>query len=93
MNDIDKWTAEQCNIPYSNFDEMYKYAGREWTIEDPRCREIFRNWWIGQDVNNAVVFENGSVSYFRDYYYGQGDPFTGENEERCITAIYEASKK
>lgn len=80
---IDEWAATQCG------ESLWFWLQEkqiEWTIKDPRCREIFRAWWIEQKTGRAVMFLASSVLY--------SDPDGGvdrANEESCIQAIYEAS--
>jgi len=100
---VDQWAAEACGVTtdehcYSdNSTELYwkhghTYSTGKFTIKDPRCCKIFRDWWLSKDTSNAVLIFNDEVTYFRDYAYGQGDPTTRDTEEACITAIYEASQ-
>lgn len=103
MNSIDKWAAEKCGvvIDTSAFEQVQPstwthrgvtYRGR-WTIKDPLCREKFRTWWLQDspaDKPRSVRFDTDKV------YYGEWDEvgckmlFSGDDEEDCITAIYEA---
>ncbi len=93
MNEIDKWTAEQCGvIPYHDPPEgdywevfmtpdgiTHRYR---WTIKDPRCREIVREHFHLR-------------TYFRNTWCCCEDltshTYTGktiaEAEIACITAI------
>ena len=100
LNKINEITAKACGVEIRTdtylYDDacIYFYIGKqeynfEWTIEDVRCREIFRNWWLAQD-DNAVLFESNLVTYFTDYNYGQGNAVCRENEMACITAIAES---
>jgi len=42
IQQANKILADACGVEYSIFDGMYKWQGSEWTIKDPRCREVVR---------------------------------------------------
>lgn len=104
MNAIDKWAAAQVGVKFEQTwrGQVWRLNGKlhendEWTIEDPRCREVFRDWWLGEEVMRQVCFSNESVIYF-DYSMDEMGVVVahglkeGGGEGFCITAIYEASQ-
>ena len=97
MSDIDKWAAEQCCNEY-----VYLWDGKlfymkgdikapfEWTITDPRCREIVRDhfkiitdvWPLGGWCAHQHLETNRKDAIGKTI---------AEAEIACITAIWEAS--
>ena len=97
---IDEWAAEQCGVEV--FGNGSFIIGSEhghsiwidWTIQDPRCREIvrehFKIWtyygsvgtdkmgWVSTSANNDMAGTYGKT--------------IAEAEIECITAIWETSK-
>lgn len=101
---IDEWAAEQCGVEFGELDpegecwyypnDRYIYELGEWTIKDPRCREIVREHfkiWTGY---GPIGFDRMGWQACTAYnkltnYYGNT---IDEAEIACITAIFEAEK-
>ena len=91
---VNEITARLCGVEYSELWETYQILDPNnhalsinWTIEDARCREIFRNWWLAQDEN-----QNGAIMFFPSgtVEYKKGNNFSiakDIGEIACITAI------
>ena len=100
MNDIDKWAAEQCGVELhcthkaGRYIELFWEDGdMEWTIQDPRCREIFRNLLFEQ----GYILNAGKALWVykkphKSYEAHKKDFHSGVDEVACITAIYENDK-
>ena len=108
---IDEWAADQCGIvlytpKQINEHGMYCYDDwgndfdYEWTIQDPRCREIVREHF---KINTSYIDRNKWRSVEMKWRKKEPDSTgsycisaTGktiaEAEIACIEAIYEASK-
>jgi hypothetical protein len=99
MNGIDKWCAEQCGIKFQNEgashwyippSKLYPY---EWTIQDPRCREIvceefkIHPLWVGF---RGMGHGNYWIGYVNEQRLSIIEQRRKEAEIACITAIYEA---
>jgi len=98
VSDIDKWAADQCGITlyttkqsnehgYYWFDNVCDYD-YEWTIQDPRCREIFRAWWIKEHTGTVTFCLDGKVRYDSTAALTH---IVRDNELACIKAIWEGS--
>ena len=96
MTDIDKFFADKCEVEIWDSNGGYKYNGQnrchEWTIQDPRCREIIRE----RCQLTTDIRQDGSRYCFPRLniddaikYIGNGKTLA-EAEIACITAIYEA---
>ncbi len=97
LEDVNKWAAEQVGVVFTQ-----TWRGRvwsldnsgeqlhEWTIEDARCREVFRKWWIGDSKFRDVIFDCTHVHYFDSI---TEDALSAYEyiETACITKLYEAS--
>ncbi len=104
--DIDKWAAEQCGVGFT-YDEFKVvvawwtgdiddrvYRNYDWTIQDPRCREIFIQEKIDSVHYLRLNSQQVRVSMKpRDMEYVSSiEPTYAAGEIACITAIWEAMK-
>lgn len=106
MNDIDKWCAKQSKVTLHGHEfVIYETAlgdkiYAEWTIKDPRCREIVRErFWLNTNrAGNSTALMDGNYwscsSSNNDVRRGLKPSYRGkspaEAEIACITAIWEA---
>ena len=97
MNDLDKWAAEQCGVEVYCTHKAGKYIelfwedeNIEWTIKDPRCREIYRKDWLSKNRNGSVEFYPSGYVAYRKSASEKAAHEVGE--EACITAIWESEK-
>ena len=105
---IDQWCAEQCGVELRQIrcgDEsiayMWKHNGKtghdEWTIQDPRCREIVREHFRIETLYQHGMYPWITSAYDRDdecdELVGEGEGKTiAEAECACIQAIWEVEK-
>mgnify|MGYP001817531438 CR=1 FL=1 len=95
---VDEWTAEQCGfcIMTGLDDKEYFYRPNtteppydfEWTIKDPRCREIVREHF---KIDTREYYAGGWQSIAEDIHPPIGKTIA-EAEIACIQVIYEASQ-
>ena len=100
MSEIDKWFADKCGIRCDDaFDTIYydgiNGLGDEWTIQDPRCREVIREQYqlttdIRQDGSRYCYPRLNIDDAIR--YMGNGGTIA-EAEIACLKAIYENSNE
>ena len=99
MNDIDKYFAEHCGVeikthaPHHEV-EMYarmKGVWEEWTISDPRCREVCRERFFHSA--HYLMMPDGvmrlHIIVLEKHYNGVGKTIA-EAEIACLQSIYEA---
>ncbi|MDC0529234.1 hypothetical protein OAO19_03085 [Gammaproteobacteria bacterium] len=89
MNDLDKWSAEQCGIEYSTFDGFFKHQGKEFTLSDPRCMQIFREKfeiWTNKDCAHNWMCE---IVHDGETIVRTLGQTISEAEMACAEAIYE----
>ena len=96
---IDKWFAEKCGV-HDGFKSCISWVyginqyNYEWTISDPRCREIIREkfkthtYWdtdmfVCHYSKNGITDKNSITDYGKTI---------AEAEIACLTAIYEAKR-
>lgn len=99
MKTVDEWAAEQCGV---EFKQTWKgrvwylngklHENDEWTIKDPRCREIVREHFKIWTAYGPIGFDRMGWQACTAYnkltnYHGNT---IDEAEIACITAIYEA---
>ena len=68
-------------------DSVGLFSGDEWTIEDPRCREVIRNWWLNNNKDASVCFFKNSVEYEWVDKFNNSKSCYKPNEIACILAI------
>ena len=94
MNKLNKWAAEQCGIKTKpvavgyglDSDILEIWQGSEWTLQDARCMEIFREKFkLDIDYDNV----QWGVWWNDDYYYGDT---IKEAELTCAQAIMESQQ-
>lgn len=100
VNELDKWSAEQCGVELGRVDDYekpvwfypddkYTYEDGEWTLSDSRCMQVFR-----ERFNITTMYVCPWHSY-RESEKGRvvhhGKTIL-EAELACAQAIYEASK-
>jgi len=96
---IDKWAADSCGVETHSslttdglllwtMTPPYHRVVREWTIQDPRCREIFRAWWIKEHTGTVTFCLDGKVRYDSTAAFTH---IIRDNELACIKAIWESS--
>ena len=101
MNEIDKWSAEQCGVEIrqgflNSLDGFFLNGGEYhylWTLEDPRCMQIFREKFeIDTCCDNTSFGKWSSVSYRPgDEHILEGFGKTIPEAEMAVAqAIYEA---
>ncbi len=100
MNEIDKWLAGQCGVWIDAgywIHNSIEFRG-QWTIQDPRCREIVRERFKIETypthdesawTSTAPKEPNSGSNVYEYEAEGKTIP---EAEIACITAIYEAMK-
>jgi hypothetical protein len=95
MNDIDKWCAEQCGVEeiIENMKYGFSLNGRyyeyQWTIQDPRCREIVRERFFPSA--HYLRMPNGVMTLHVNcggIHYNTKGKTIAEAEIACITAIW-----
>lgn len=105
MSEIDKWAAERCGVELAEITNddrrWYRRKGKyfEWTIEDPRCREIVREHFRIETRDRVDSWLAVQLKWSKHPDYpetvvcpsGQGKTIA-EAEIACITAIWEAQK-
>lgn len=100
MNDIDKWTAEQCGVELTNDGMVISWPGFDaviadvnlWTIKDPRCREKVRESFRIETVFIDDASGYGWISSNYIPWVPSLCKTIAEAEIACIKAIYEARK-
>ena len=92
MNDLDKWAAEQCGVELNLVSSKALLwfgntaTGYQWTIQDPRCREIVREHF---KIDTREYYQGGWQCAAEDIYPPIGQTIA-EAEIACIKAIKEA---
>lgn len=92
IKELNKWSAEVCGV---DIHSEIKFKGQRyaWDLEDARCREIFRNWWLNDESNRKVSFTKDNCFYEQpDSTDGRGFESVAiePTEIACIVAIMEA---
>ena len=104
MNDLDKWAAAECGVVLIDTSSEVKMnlTGTDgnkywikscWILSDPRCREIFREWWLNNTNEASVTFFKDTVEFEWIDKYNDSMACYRDTELLCIQAIYEDSKK
>lgn len=95
MTEIDKWAAEQCGVEVEDampptglyYRKGSNLSDGRWTLNDARCREIFRKDWLSKGDRRIVITPH-STTYFD---FELAADWSGRNEKACIKAIFENS--
>ena len=94
MNDLDKWSAETCNVSIiSTGGWVAPYLSEtvlsEWTLSDPRCMQVFR-----ERFKMNTVYSDSCMAFvlIEEKYYSALGKTIAEAEMACAKAIYEAEK-
>lgn len=101
LDKVNKILAEACGITRRRCDSLWGYAWEyngkvtlgEWTIKDPRCREVVRNWWLSNHKNASVAFfADNDVEYEWTNKFNESQMICKNSEEACHIAIAESLK-